>query len=82
MAAKMLIRDTPYFAVTAPDGTFEIKNVPAGVKLDFRVWQERLKFITTVKRDGQDVKWPRRGLPVTLEPDAVEELNVSIPALN
>lgn len=82
MAAKMLIRDTPYFAVTAPDGTFEIKNVPAGVKLDFRVWQERLKFITTVKLDGQDVKWPRRGMSLTLEPDAVEELNVSIPALN
>lgn len=81
MSAKMLIRDNPYFAVTAPDGTFEIKNVPAGVKLDFRVWQERLKWVQNVKRDGEAVKWPRRGVPLTLEPGTVEELNISIPPL-
>ena len=84
MAAKMLIRDTPYFAVTAPDGTFEIKNVPAGIPLQFKVWQEKLKFITTVKRQagGQttDEKWPRAGYKVTLQPDEVHEMNVVIAA--
>jgi hypothetical protein len=84
MAAKMLIRDNPYFAVTNPDGTFEIKNVPAGVPLQFKVWQEKLKFITTVKRQagGQaaDEKWPRSGYKVTLQPDEVHEMNIVIPA--
>ncbi|HUE69981.1 MAG TPA: hypothetical protein VMP01_03760 [Pirellulaceae bacterium] len=83
MAAKMLIRDTPYFAVTQPDGTFEIKNVPAGIPLAFKVWQEKLKFITTVKRQsgGQstDEKWPRSGYKVTLQPDEVHEMNIVIP---
>ncbi len=84
MAAKMLIRDNPYFAVTRPDGTFEIKNVPAGIELQFKVWQESLKTITTVKRDvgGQltDEKWPRSGYKVSLQPDEVHEMNIVIPA--
>jgi hypothetical protein len=84
MSAKMLFRDTPYFAVTKPDGTFEIKNVPAGIELRFKVWQEKLKFITNVKRQsgGQtaDEKWPRAGYKVTLQPDEVHEMNIVIPA--
>lgn len=85
MSAKMLIRDTPYFAVTAPDGSFEIKNVPAGVKLDFRVWQERLKFIQNVKRvangEVKDEKWKRSGYQVTLQPDEVHEMDIRLPAI-
>lgn len=30
----------PYAAVTAPDGTFEIKNVPTGVDLQVMAWHE------------------------------------------
>ncbi len=85
MSAKMLIRDNPYFAVTKPDGTFEIKNVPAGVKLDFKVWQERLNFVQTVNRRSADgvkpEKWPRKGYSVTLQPDEVHEMDIIIPAL-
>ena len=44
MSAQMIVRDSPYFAVTKPDGTFEIANVPAGVPLEFRVWQEKSKI--------------------------------------
>jgi hypothetical protein len=84
MSAKMLIRDNPYFAVTKPDGTFEIKNVPAGIPLQFKVWQEKLKFITNVKRQSggqtKDEKWPRAGYKVTLQPDDVHEMNVVIEA--
>lgn len=32
-------RDNPYVAVTGDDGSFEIKNLPAG-KHEFQVWQE------------------------------------------
>jgi len=85
MSAKMLVRDNPYFAVTKPDGSFELKNVPAGVKLDFRVWQERLKFIQNVKRvaggEAKDEKWKRSGYSVTLKPDEVHEMDIRIPAV-
>lgn len=39
MNAYVLIRDNPYMATSAADGTFEIKNVPAG-KHDFAFWHE------------------------------------------
>ncbi|MAT69454.1 MAG: hypothetical protein CMJ58_07995 [Planctomycetaceae bacterium] len=39
MSAYVLIRDNPYMAASAKDGTFEIKNVPAG-KHEFVVWHE------------------------------------------
>ena len=47
MNAAILVRDNGYFAVTADDGSFEIPNLPAGIELEFRVWQEKSKFIST-----------------------------------
>ena len=40
MRASLLVCDHPYFAVTGEDGSFEIKNLPAG-KHTFRVWHEQ-----------------------------------------
>jgi hypothetical protein len=53
MASNMLVRNNPYFAVTKPDGSFEIANVPAGVELEFRVWQEKTRFIKSLALNGQ-----------------------------
>ena len=39
MKGYVLIRDNPYMAVSAEDGSFEIKNVPAG-KHEFIFWHE------------------------------------------
>jgi hypothetical protein len=39
MAAHVLIQDHPYMAVSGENGTFEIKNVPAG-KHSFVFWRE------------------------------------------
>jgi plastocyanin len=39
MAAHVLIQDHPYMAVSGEDGTFEIKNVPAG-KQNFVFWHQ------------------------------------------
>jgi hypothetical protein len=91
MAAKMIIRDSPYFAVTRPDGSFEIaakaadgqvetQVVPAGVELEFRIWQEKSKFIQAGKLNGQEVKWPRGRFKIKLEPGQVLEMNVEVPA--
>lgn len=39
MKGYVFPRDNPYAAVTGEDGSFEIKNLPAG-KHEFQVWQE------------------------------------------
>jgi hypothetical protein len=41
MKGYIIARDDPYFAVTGPDGSFEIKNVPAGEDVEFQVWHEQ-----------------------------------------
>lgn len=80
MLAQMLVRDNPYFAVTKADGTFEIPNVPAGVPLEFRVWQERSKFLQEVSVNGKAEKWPKGRLKTTLQPDQALVLDVTVDA--
>lgn len=42
MSAYVVILETPYFAVTGPDGKYEIKNVPPG-RYVLKTWHESLK---------------------------------------
>lgn len=44
MRGYILPRDNPYAAVTGDDGTFEIKDLPAG-KWEFQVWQEAVGYL-------------------------------------
>ena len=53
MAANMLVRNNPYFAVTKADGSFEIANVPAGIELEFRVWQEKTRYLPKITLNGE-----------------------------
>ena len=69
MKAWMFTRDNGYFAVSKEDGSFELPNLPAGVKLDFRVWQERSKAVTGATVDGAEEKWSKGRMSLTLEPD-------------
>jgi hypothetical protein len=78
MSARMIVRDSPYFAVTKPDGTFEIANVPAGVPLEFRVWQEKSKFIQDVTVKGKQEKWKGGRMKITLTPDQPMALDVVV----
>jgi len=80
MSARMLVRDSPYFAVTRPDGSFEIPNVPAGVPLEFRVWQEASKFLQDVTVNGKAEKWSKGRLKLTLTPDEPKQLDVVVAA--
>ena len=81
MSAWMLTRDNPYFAVTDKDGNFEIKNVPTGVPLQFRAWQEKLKFVSNVTLNGAGVTWKKGKLAkVTLEEGKEWVLDVTIDA--
>lgn len=83
MSALILTRNNPYYAVTKPDGTFEIKNVPAGVELEFAVWQQKTNFVTKVKvqEDGgaeKDETWKKGKFKRTLQPDSTLTLNVTL----
>ena len=80
MTAWFINRDNGYFAVTAEDGSFEIPNLPAGVELDFRVWQEKSGPISQVTLDGQPAKWSKGKMSITLEPNEVRELDVIVDA--
>lgn len=85
MTAYMLPRKNGYFAVTGPDGKFEIANVPAGEPLELQVWHESGAApgngLVGATPDAADVKWnPRGRLTLTLQPDEVRELKVVVPA--
>lgn len=80
MAARMIVRDSPYVTVTKPDGTFELKNVPAGVELTFRVWQEKAKFLQTITVNGKAETWPKGQMKIKLQDGQPVKLDVSVPA--
>jgi hypothetical protein len=80
MSARMLVRNSPYFAVTKADGSFEIPHVPAGVDLEFRVWQEKGRYLSKVTVNGQDPKWKQGRMKIKLEPDATQNLDVVVDA--
>jgi plastocyanin len=56
MAAYLLIREDPYFAVSDKDGKFLIKNLPVG-EHTFIVWSN--KFISSPTVDGKAATWAR-----------------------
>jgi hypothetical protein len=78
MAANMIVRDSPYFAVTKADGSFEIANVPAGVPLEFRVWQEKSKFIQEATVNGNAEKWNKGRVKMTLQPGEPKAMDVVV----
>ncbi len=55
MSAWWLILDHPYFAVTDAQGSFEIKNAPAGTQ-KLVVWQEAVGFLTAPSGDDVLIK--------------------------
>jgi hypothetical protein len=85
MRAYMLPRKNAYFAVTAPDGSFEISNLPAGEEVEIQVWHESAaggKGALYVENDAaKELKWDNKGrFKIKLEPDEVRELNIAVPA--
>jgi plastocyanin len=65
MRGYLIVREDPYVAVSAKDGTFEIKNVPAG-EWTFRAWQERSGYVEEVKVNGKATKWSKGQFPVKI----------------
>ena len=78
MKAWMMICDHPYFAVTQEDGSFEIKNVPAGVELEFRVWQEAAGYLEEVSVNDESTKWSKGRFKLSLSPEESYDMNVVV----
>lgn len=78
MKAFMITRRNSYFAVTKEDGTFEIPNLPAGVELEFRVWQERTNFLQEVTVNGSAEKWSKGRFKRTLNVGETLKLDVDV----
>ncbi len=58
MAGYLIVRDDPYAAVSAVDGSFEIQNIPAG-EHEFAFWQEKAGNLGDLLFEGG--KTSRRG---------------------
>jgi hypothetical protein len=54
MKAYVMVFDHPFFATTAPDGSFEIKGVPAGEQ-SLVLWQEKVGYVNPEKAKGMSV---------------------------
>lgn len=85
MRAYIYISEHPYYAVTDSEGKFEIANLPAGVELTFRVWQENLNNVQQVKvgMDGaspSETKWSKGKFTTTLTADQPSTMDVVIDA--
>ncbi|MBX3417300.1 MAG: hypothetical protein KF851_06830 [Pirellulaceae bacterium] len=52
MEGVILVRDEPYAAITAADGTFRIDNLPAGT-LKFQFWHKKVGFLREITVGNQ-----------------------------
>ena len=85
MLAYFLPRSNGYFAITAPDGSFEIPNLPAGEDLEFQVWHESAtgpgKALVLSTPEAKQLKWSSKGrFKMRLAEDEVKELEITVPA--
>jgi len=55
MKAWIVVRPNPYAAVSAADGSFEIKNVPAG-EVELQLWHEKAGYIGEISVGGKSEK--------------------------
>ena len=81
MKAYLLPRKNLYFAVTGADGTFEIKDLPAGEEVELQIWHERAAGPQggLVLSDPNLKCSPKGRCKVTLKADEVKDWQVSVP---
>lgn len=67
MKAWLLVRDSPYFAVTDERGRFTIRNLPSG-EWTFQFWHEQAGYLRQVTIDGTERQWTRGRVRLAIEP--------------
>ena len=56
MKSWLVVRPNPYAAVSKADGSFEIKNVPAGGEVELQLWHEKAGYLGEVTIGGKAEK--------------------------
>ena len=79
MKGWVVVKESPYFAVTDEDGKFEIKNVPAG-DWTFTVWHEKSGYVKEVNVGGKAEKWKKGRLKVSVDSGGVDLGEVKVAA--
>jgi len=67
MTSKLIVKDTPYAAVSGEDGSFVIKNLPVGDH-KIQIWHEVPGVIKEVEVGGKSEKDRKGVLEVTVKP--------------
>jgi hypothetical protein len=83
MKAYAIFRKDGYVAVSGKDGSFEIRDLPAGEKIEFQAWHARsLAANQVLGLEMPAVKWTARGrFEVNLEADETKDLGtLEVPA--
>ncbi len=81
MKAYLLPRKDGYFAVSKPDGTFEIDNLPAGEEVELQLWHERAAGPQggLVVDEPQLHCSPKGRCKITLKADETKDLDIKVP---
>jgi hypothetical protein len=73
MRGYILPRDNPYAAVTGDDGSFEIKDIPAGT-WEFQVWQEVAGYLAAKP------EWKKGKFKLEIKPGDNDLGTIQVPA--
>jgi hypothetical protein len=79
MSGVILVRSNPYMAASLPDGSFEIKDLPAGKALDFQFWQEAAGNLKEIA--GKELKTDSKGRAKIMIKPGVNDLgDIKVPS--
>jgi hypothetical protein len=82
MGAYMHVVDHPFFAVSDAEGKFEIKHVPSGVELEFRIWHESAQKLGSVTLNNTPATLTKSRLKGTFTDGEVVDWNIEIDVSN
>lgn len=79
MHGYVLVKDDPYMIASAADGTFEIKNIPAG-KHEFEFWHEKPGRLKGLKYQGGALNRQGRAQLTIADGQTVDLGEIKVPA--
>ena len=82
MTAYMHVSDHPFFAVSGKDGSFQIKHVPSGVPLEFRLWHESANRPGSVTINDPQAAYTKGKLTRTFSADEDVDWTIEIDSSN
>ncbi|MBI1247181.1 hypothetical protein GC197_04975 [bacterium] len=80
MKSYLMVRESPYMAVSDADGKFKIENLPVG-KHRLQVWHEVPGFVKSIVTDGQEKEYRRGIIEIDVQPGQNDLGDLSIPAV-